>query len=284
VDALILPDQGHCCLHKPGYTPDHKEIVAGTHTSGKDLWLEVECRPVALEDGEARLVAFHDITHHKEREAKIENLLQEKERLIRDIHHRLKNQMLSIESLLSLKSRVSADVAPDALLGDIKNHVHSMTLLYDRLYRSVDGTDTISASEYLPQLATDIMALSAHQKKLLPEIQVDDVRLPVRMLSRIGMILNELISNTVKHAYESHDEGDTDTPGRIEIRLTRGAKGLTFVYTDDGRGIPEAAREGNASGLGMELIHAFADELDASLSIEGGAPGTVVQMEFPYRD
>lgn len=284
VDALILPDQRHCCLYKPGYTPHHKEIVAGTHKDGKDLWLEVECRPVALEDGEARLVAFHDITHHKEREAKIENLLQEKERLIRDIHHRLKNQMLSIESLLSLKSRAAANAAPDTVLGDIRNHVHSMTLLYDRLYRSVDGTDTISAAEYLPQLATDIMALSAHQKKLLPEIQVDDIHLPVRVLSRIGMILNELVSNTVKHAYESQDEGDTDTPGRIEIRLTRGTNGLTFVYTDDGRGIPEAAREGNASGLGMDLIHAFADELDGSLSISGGAPGTVVQMEFPYRD
>lgn len=284
VASLLDPSHEHYCTYTTDPTQRRPAIVQGVHKDGHTLWLEVKCRPVRLEDGDAQLVAFHDITHHKEREAKIENLLQEKERLIRDIHHRLKNQMLSIESLLSLKSSASGGGENDTVLGDIKNHVHSMTLLYDRLYRSVDGTDTISASEYLPQLATDIIALSAHQKKLLPEIQVDDVHLPVRVLSRIGMILNELVSNTVKHAYDVHDEDDADTPGRIEIRLTRGAKSITFVYTDDGRGIPESAPEGNASGLGMELIHAFADELEGSMRISGGAPGTVVRMDFPYRD
>ncbi|MFP4509311.1 MAG: PAS domain S-box protein [Spirochaetaceae bacterium] len=283
VRSLIDPDYESTCLDTPDDTRGSRRIVQALHRDGTRLWVEMECRRVALEDGEAQLVAFHDISHHKEREAKIENLLHEKERLIRDIHHRLKNQMLSIESLLSLKSRESGDgSAPQSVLSDIQSHVRSMTLLYDRLYRSVDGTDTIPAADYLPKLATDIVTLSAHQKELLPEIQVDDISLPVRVLSRIGMILNELISNTVKHAYELDDPTGNGRPGRIEIRLTRAEAGLTFVYTDDGRGIADTAADGTATGLGMELIRAFAEELGARLSISGQAPGTVVKIEFPY--
>ncbi len=279
LDSLIAPAYHDVVFRFTDAAPNQPDIVQGVHREGHTIWMELEYRSVALADGTADLIAFHDVTYHKDREEQIRKLLEEKEHLIRDIHHRLKNQMLSIESLLSLKARGKHASAPETVLQELKTHVHSMTLLYDRLYRSSEDSNTLSASEYLPSLIRDILELLSHQKRLLPDVQVSDVRLPVKTLSRIGMILNELISNTVKHAYP--DDAGHNEPGHIGIHLERDGDDLLLRYSDDGQGIPDAAVSGESGGLGMDLIRAFAEELGGELQMAGSVDGTRVNIRLP---
>lgn len=281
IHTLIRPEYHHLCLSDRGNDSQSRQTVAGVHRNGEDLWLEIECRPVPLEDGQAELIAFHDVSHHIEREAQIERLLHEKERLIKDIHHRLKNQMLSIESLLSLKSQEVGTASSASALNETRNHVHGLALLYDRLYRSTESSDLLTASGYLPTLIQDIIRLSAHQAGLEARIDIADTKLTVRRLSRLGMILNELISNTVKHAYPETDGGQARS-GIVTIMLAETASGeLTLSYSDDGRGIPEAVANGHSAGLGMDLVRAFSEEIGGTLTVSGSSAGTAVRLVFP---
>ncbi len=278
---LIRPEYHRLLLPGSETKRQNRQTVVGIHRNGEDIWLEIECRPVPLEDGQAELVAFHDVSHHIKREAQIERLLHEKERLIKDIHHRLKNQMLSIESLLSLKSQEVGTASSASALNETRNHVHGLALLYDRLYRSTESSDLLAASGYLPTLIQDIIQLSAHQAGLEANIDIPDTRLTVRRLSRLGMILNELISNTVKHAYPDPGDGQARS-GVITIALAETAPGeLTLSYADDGKGIPDAVANGHSAGLGMDLVRAFSEEIGGTLTISGSSAGTAVRLVFP---
>ncbi|MBA4419408.1 MAG: hypothetical protein C0392_16110, partial [Syntrophus sp. (in: bacteria)] len=141
-----------------------------------------------------------DITDRKKAEDKVKSLLAEKELLLKEVHHRIKNNMNVIISLLSLQASALKDPAAIAALTDSGSRVRSMMVLYDKLYRSTDFRE-ISTKGYLTSLINEIIANFSNQGMVTIETQIDDLILDAKTLSPVGMIVNELLTNIMKHAF-----------------------------------------------------------------------------------
>lgn len=195
-------------------------------------------------------------------EARIEGLLEEKETLLKEVHHRIKNNMNTMISLLSLQSRACKD-GDDAVqaLQDAMGRLQSMSTLYDKLYRGED-LQSLSLADYLPTLVREIVATFPGGEAVELAFKVEDIRLGTRQLPLVGIIVNELVTNAMKYAF----------PGGKGGTLTVSAYGrksrLVLMVEDDGVGLPAGFDAGNSGGFGLGLIQILAKQLDASLSIE----------------
>ncbi|MBA4419422.1 MAG: hypothetical protein C0392_16190, partial [Syntrophus sp. (in: bacteria)] len=168
------------------------------------------CRDQAIQWNDGRLVRLEiatDITEHKLAEEEIQNLLSEKELLLREVHHRIKNNMNVIMSLLSLQSGILEDnPSAVAALQDSRSRVQSMMVLYDKLYQSADFRE-ISTKEYLTSLIDEIIMNFPNRRLVTIETHINDFILDAKTLSPVGMIVNELLTNIMKHAFIGRDNG-----------------------------------------------------------------------------
>jgi len=197
--------------------------------------------------------------------------LQEKNILLKEIHHRVKNNLQVISSLLALQSRkIKDDVALEAIK-DGRTRVHSMSLIHQNLYKK-DNLTGIEVKDYFDKLCKSLFNtynISSDQIKL--KTNIDNLNLDVDSVVPLGLILNELITNSLKYAFPG------DREGFIEVSLKETTEGLLLSVADNGIGIknPEKVMEGDS--FGYDLIDAFKLKLDAELAIEV-SNGTQVDM------
>jgi PAS domain S-box-containing protein len=247
-------------------------------SSGDRVWLSVDAEPLLDDSGDVSevLCTLIDITERRAASEKVKALLREKEIILKEVHHRIKNNMGTIGSLLSIQSEASVDAGAKATLLDASGRVQSMMVLYDKLYRS-EGSASISARDYLPSLVEEIARLFPGRESVSLEVEVEDLILGAKLLSVLGLLVNELLANAMKHAFVGREGG------RVAVRLARlGAGGegrLSLVFEDDGVGIPEAAALESARGFGMQLVRMLVEQIGGSLSIERGG-GTRFIVEF----
>ena len=218
------------------------------------------------------VAVYNDITFRKQAEDQIKKLLSEKELLIREVHHRIKNNMNVIMSLLSLQSDTLQDPSAIAALEDAKNRVRSMMILYDKLYRSADFRE-ISAKEYLTSLIEEIVNNFSNRGLVTIETQIDDIILDAKMLSPLGIILNELLTNAMKHALIGKENGV------IAVSLSIKDNHATLVVHDNGVGIPESVDIANSTGFGMQLVNILTEQIEGTMTIEQ-ENGTKFILEF----
>ncbi len=225
--------------------------------------------------------AIMDITKSKLAENKIKSLLAEKEILLREVHHRIKNNMSVITGMLSLQADTLKDPSAIFSLNDAISRVRSMMILYDKLYRTTDFRE-ISAKKYLTSLIDEIMANFPNKGSVTVETQIDDIILDAKILSPIGIILNELLTNTMKYAFIGRDKGD------IKVSLSAMDKHATLTVQDDGTGITESAKPdyglsstdiATSAGFGMQLVNILTEQLNGTIRIER-ENGTRVVLEF----
>lgn len=247
--------------------------------NGRRSWVSLSKAPMF--DHQGRFVGTfaiaRDITRNKESEQEIARLLEEKDMLLREVHHRIKNNMNSVESLLSLQGSMLQSTEARQALEEARNRLQSMEVLYEKLYRSGNVT-RMSAAEYLRSLAEEIIRVYSGDTALefLPDL--DDITMEVRVLSSLGMIVNELVTNSLKHAFADRKHGS------ISLTLSReSGEELRLRYSDDGVGIPEDILDGESHGLGMVLLQSLSDQLEGTLSMEN-AKGGVVTLRFSYPD
>ncbi|NLJ09824.1 MAG: PAS domain S-box protein [Treponema sp.] len=220
-----------------------------------------------------------DITARKTAEAKIKALLEEKSLILKEVHHRIKNNMASVISLLTLQAETMKDpVAKDALL-TAAGRVHSMMLLYEKLYTG-DVVGSVKAADYIPALVQDILENTEVSINITPHISVEDVELEVKTLQSLGIIINELITNAIKYAFPALQEGT------ISIDFRKVEDTYVLVVADDGCGISsEQVRTGPASedryreGFGLTLVRLMAEQLYGTLDISSDH-GTRVTLRF----
>ncbi len=210
---------------------------------------------------QAALSISRDITDRKLAQDRIKNLLSEKELLLKEVHHRIKNNMNVIMGLLSLQSDTLKEPSAVSALQDTRNRVRSMAVLYDKLYRSTDFR-AISAKEYLTALINEIMVNFPNRMHIDVETRIDDTILDAKILSPIGIIINELITNAMKHAFDGRDKG------KILVSFSIHDKHATLVIEDNGVGIPDSINIMASAGFGMQLVNMLADQLDGSLRVE----------------
>jgi len=202
-----------------------------------------------------------------------ENLHKEKELLLKEVHHRIKNNMSTIISLLNLHMSKMQDTPAAAELAEARNRIQSMMVLYDLLYRSTDYRDA-SMAEYLPFMVGEMIRVFPQSKRIRIQTSAQDFRIGVGKLVPLGIIINELISNSMKYAFSKTEEG------RIGVQALQKDGKAEIIIEDDGIGIPETLSPGDSSGFGLRLVELLVKQLKGEMRLEREG-GTRFVLRFP---
>lgn len=197
----------------------------------------------------------------KDAEERLKNSLKEKELLLKEIHHRVKNNMQVISSLLSLQSGYAAVDQDMALFVESRNRVKSMALVHDILYRSKDLSG-IDFSEYVKSLSQMLFDTYNTNKGISLKLEINDIYISVDAAVPLGLILNELITNSIKYAFPNKENGE------IYISLSKDVKGKYLLkVSDNGIGIPDGMNTDKMDTLGMTLIYNLAKQINGSVTL-----------------
>jgi PAS domain S-box-containing protein len=230
-----------------------------------------------LKDAEGKIqyrsATIQDITEIKQAEA----TLREKEVLLKEIHHRVKNNLQIISTLLDLQSDHTQDRQALEMFKESRGRVKSMALIHERLYRSQDLA-RVDFAEYVRQLAEDLYrSYKVSSEEIELEVNVDVPPLPIDIAIPCGLLLNELMSNCLKHAFKDATEG------RIRVTL-RGGEDDTNVLTvaDDGSGFPDDVDFRSTTSFGMQLVNTLAEQLHGEIELHNHR-GTEFTLTFPSK-
>ena len=213
-----------------------------------------------------------DITDWRLAEKTVYNLLNEKDIILKEVHHRVKNNMFNIGALLNMQANAQENDAARSVLFDAAGRVQSMSVLYDKLYRS-EFISAVSLKEYLPDLVYEVVAIFPNRKSVKVKTQADDVLLDAKILSILGILVNEIVTNSMKYAFTGRDEG------LITVNASKVGGRVTITIADNGKGIPETVTFSNSKGFGMQLVEMLTEQLHGSIRIERGE-GTRFVLEF----
>ena len=218
----------------------------------------------------------HDITGRKLAEERLRGALAEKETLLKEIYHRVKNNLQVVSSLLNLQTRSVTDTETKRLLDDSANRVKSMALVHEQLYRA-ESLSSIGLREYLRQLANSLRDVNQFLSgRVVLRVEAEELFVGVERAIPFGLVVNELVSNAYRHGY------DADAPGgEILVRLTGQPDGwVCLEVKDDGRGLPADFEVASGSSLGMQLVATLAQQLGGELSWDTGHPGARFELRF----
>lgn len=213
-----------------------------------------------------------DITERKRAEAQIESALREKEVLLKEIHHRVKNNLQVVSGLLDLQAREIADPAVRALLGDSSARVRAMALVHELLYGAAD-LSSVAFDAFLDRLISQV-AIQQHRPEIVIGRDLAPAALCIEAAVPCGLIVNELVSNALKHAFPG------DRGGRVDVALECDADGaMRISVSDDGVGLPPDFSIAHQKSMGWQLIVNLIDQIDGEiLMVPGGR--TVFTLVF----
>ncbi|UCE41832.1 MAG: PAS domain S-box protein [Candidatus Aminicenantes bacterium] len=219
-----------------------------------------------------------DITERKEAEEKLKTSLVEKEVLLREIHHRVKNNLQIISSLLNLQSRHIEDEPALDMFQESRNRVRSMALVHEKLYRSEDLAK-VDFCEYIRSLGRHLfMSYGIHSAAIDLDVTVKDVFLDINTSIPCGLIINELISNSLKHAFLGREKG------KIRVALRSEKKGkYKLMVSDDGVGLPKGLDVTETESLGLQLVNMLVEQLQGTLIVDNNK-GTSFEIVFEKLD
>ncbi|QYZ79370.1 PAS domain S-box protein [Methanofollis formosanus] len=221
------------------------------------------------------VISLVDITVQKEYETKLKNSLKEKDVLLKEIHHRVKNNMQQIASLLSLQESFIKDADAIEQLKSCENRIIAMALVHENLYRS-ENLASIEAKTYISSLCSEIQNSYATGPGFAIEIGIDDFTLDIDTAIPVGLIVNELVSNAFKHAFLGR------RTGTIRVGLQKKATNLCLTVEDDGIGFPPDIIEQNEGKLGIRLVKVLSEQIDGVLEVCTGKR-TIFTIFFPYQ-
>lgn len=260
-------------IHKDGHAVDTTaHLGAVRDASGTVVFLVAQFQDVTDEKRETEAL--------EQRAAMLETVRrvgEERAVLLREVNHRVKNNLQVISSLMNLQARQSVDLATRAALDDAQARVRSIAVIHEMLYQTPDLA-RVDMHEYVTRLARllghSFGALRAGHLTL--EVHCESVVLPVDQAVPCGLILNELLTNAFKHAFRSPaTEG-----ARIEVSMAREGGELLLTVADNGVGLPDTIDPRETSTLGMSLLRMLAGQLRGTLDATG-LGGTRIRVRFP---
>ena len=197
----------------------------------------------------------------------INKALKEKDVLLREIHHRVKNNLQLVSSLLTLQSRNIEDAAALEAIKIGKSRVKSMSLIHQDLYRDENSTG-VNVHSYLHKLATELFrTYNVTSDNITLHIQVDDIELDVDTVVPLGLIINELITNSLKYACKENEKG------QLNISLNEKGKVLQLIVSDNGKGV---ASIDSSSSFGNKLIKILTQQLNGEIRVDGSDGTTII--------
>jgi Amt family ammonium transporter len=214
--------------------------------------------------------------------AKTESSLQEKELLLREIHHRVKNNLQVISSLLSLQSRYSKDEQALAMAKESQNRIKVMALIHEKLYRSKDFA-TVEFKDYITNLVNDLFAsYKVSASRISLKMDIENISLGIDTAIPTGLIINELITNCLKYAFSK------DTDGEVRISLRALGDGQNeLIVSDNGIGLPENLDIKKAESLGLRMITNLTERSlhgKVMINIDNGTEFQIIFKEKEYKD
>lgn len=251
--------------------------LAGCRADGSEFPIEIGLNPLETEAGGMVLASIIDITERRRAQQRLEDALREKTVLLNEVHHRVKNNLQVITSLLNLQADHAADANLRAILTESCGRVKAMALTHQLLYERKDFS-RIDLGDYLQRLVQSIRATyraTGGRLGLQLVLPQDRVHLDLERAIPCGLLVNELVTNSFKHAFPGERRGE------IAISLEQDSAGqICFSVADNGIGLPPEAVLAQGSSLGLQLVPLFVDQLHGTLSIERES-GTLFRICFP---
>jgi PAS domain S-box-containing protein len=301
IDLVLHPDQDYGRMGYHEIQWDGKSITAQTEyqqPGRKTAPLSLIASP--LYDAEGKIVgaieSMRDITHIRETEAELEKLntglekmvkerthaleeevevrkraeatirasLEEKELLLREIHHRVNNNLQIIISLLKLQIRSLDDREMKLVLTETQNRVQAMSLIHEKLYRS-EKLSSIEFSDYIRFLASQLFSVyGVDHRRVALRTDIDKIPLDIDTAIPLGLVMNELISNALKHAFPGDRTGTISISGHLD------GPWITFSIGDDGAGLPPDFAWKETGSLGFRLINSLVDQIEGTIEKSPG--------------
>jgi PAS domain S-box-containing protein len=244
--------------------------VAWINTRGRVQSRDADGRPLRM------IGTIHDVTARRQTEEQIRTSLEEKEVLLREVHHRVKNNLAVMSSLFYLESTTTENPEALRVLEESRNRIKSMALVHELLYRS-HSLAGIDFAEYATMLGRQVLGtLGRPGLPIRLETAVVPTSLSVEVAIPCGLLLNELLTNCVKHAFEG---APADTEPRVVLELGRDGERIVMAIRDNGVGMqgidPQASQT-----LGLRLVRSLATQVDGTVAFESGVAGTCVRLTF----
>ena len=217
---------------------------------------------------------MQDVTARKEKDDQLRRSLEEKSMLVREIHHRVKNNLQMIVSLLGLQSSHTEDPRVSTAFEETESRVRAVAHIHEQLYASDDLT-IVEVGNYLASLSRELIAIHARKADAIRlHIDVGELQMHIERAVPVGLIANELILNSLKHGVRSG--GDL----RLSLTAQQDGAQATLVVEDSGPGLPAGLDLSKPTTMGYQLIHLLVRQLRARLDV-GPGPGTRITVSFP---
>lgn len=272
-------------FHAQNFVKLHKEALKGKslHIETKVIdqkgvvaYYLIYLDPIILPDSKVNEVSYiaHDITDRKLAEKKIVESLKEKEVLLKEVHHRVKNNLQVISSILNLQRAYLKDTSSDNLFRELQNRVRSMSFIHESLYQTQDFSN-LNFSEYLVNLTTNLKhSYLIEDENVEIEVKSDKLFLNLDFSIPCGLIVNELISNAFKYAFPNGRKG------KINVNVKNLLNFVEIIVADDGVGIKPEIDIKNTESLGLQLVTSLVEQLDGELFHRNLNPGTEIKFNF----
>lgn len=263
--------------------------------------IEVESKPIEIvfEGKKSTLVVYHDISYQrqlekehlraeiaeeankklqqeisdrKKAEEKVKQSLREKEVLLKEVHHRVKNNLQVISSILSLQSSYVTDKRTIDLLKESQNRIKSMSFIHEILYQTRDFSN-INFSEYIVNLAGNLLQSYSRTNNIKMHQDVGNVFLNLDLAIPCGLIINELVSNALKYAFPDKNDGE------ISIVVKQSGDFVNIDIGDNGTGLPQNIDYRNTESLGLQLVMTLVEQIEGDITLKGGK-GTNFSIVF----
>lgn len=263
-------------LYKKAINGTPQEFEAPLVTlKGEEIWIETFLSPIKVVGKNKYDLACLaiDITDKKKAEQELLDSLNEKEILLKEVHHRVKNNLQVISSILNLQSSYVKDENTLAILRESQNRIKSMSFIHESLYQTKDFSQ-VNFSAYLENLVRNLVqSYQIENNNIILNLDIGQVSLNLDQSIPCGLIVNELVSNAIKYAYSPNEKGI------LNVKLIEEKRKITIIVEDKGKGLPEGFSIQDTQTLGLQLVDSLVQQIEAEIKVES-KKGTKYTISF----
>jgi two-component sensor histidine kinase len=272
----LLQQKDEAALQRANAHLEQRVRARTTELTQTNAALQAEIQAHKQIEHEQSLLLVREQVLRRRLEAQLRAALQEKEVLLKEVHHRVKNNLQVVASLLDMQADTIEDLSIRTLFEDSQQRIQSIALIHESLYQSGDVMAQVNAADYLPRLSQRLFeAYRSPSDRLTLKVQAEPVWLAVQTAVPCGLLITELVTNSFKHAFPD------GLVGEIHMTLRRDPAGAcVLIVGDTGVGLPESLDARATESLGWQLVRLLTEQLRGTIALEGHG-GTTVTITFP---